>query len=164
MAFCNIWARSPVYCDGTDVFDRRIGIGLLGSSRMLRHIIALPILLLSVLAAAPALACGPMVPSHDCCPDGPIAPCAPERANPAEANRLDVCCAAGGTVATPAAVAMPSKEFRKAWDRADLPTLLVAVTTLATAYTSSPAADDFRIVPRSLSYSTLYLSTGRLRL
>jgi hypothetical protein len=42
--------------------------------------------------------------------------------------------------------------------------LLVVLTTLTTPYVQSPAVDDFHIVTALLSYSTLYLSTGRLRL
>ena len=132
---------------------------------MLRHIITLSILLLTLLAAGvPALACGEVVPTHDCCPNGPNAPCAPEQARTAETNRQDFCCATGGTIATTAAIAAPSNELRKHWDRADLPMLLVVLTTLTTPYVQSPAVDDFRIVTPPVSYSTLYLSTGRLRL
>jgi len=132
---------------------------------MLRHIIALPILLLILLAAGvPAFACGEVVPSRDCCPNGPSAPCAPKQARAAETNRQDFCCAAGGTIAAATAIATPSHELRKHWDRADLPVLLVVLTTLTTPYVQSPAVDDFHIVTALLSYSTLYLSTGRLRL
>jgi hypothetical protein len=132
---------------------------------MLRHIIALPILLLSLLAAGvPAFACGEVAPTHDCCPNGSSAPCAPEQSITVETIRQDSCCATGGTIATATAIATPSKEFRKHWDRADLPMLLVVLTTLTTAYVQSPAVDDFRIVTPPVSYSTLYLSTGRLRL
>ena len=132
---------------------------------MLRHIIALPILLLSLLAAGvPAFACGEVVPTHDCCPNGPNAPCGTEQTRTAETTRQDFCCATGGTIATATAIATPSNELRKHWDRADLPVLLVVLTTLTTAYVQSPAVDDFRIVTPPVSYSTLYLSTGRLRL
>jgi len=132
---------------------------------MLRHIITLPILLLSLLAAGvPAFACGEVVPTHDCCPNGLSAPCAPEQSRTAETNRQDFCCATGGTIATATAIATPSNELRKHWDRADLPVLLVVLTTLTTPYVQSPAIDYFRIVTPPLSYSTLYLSTGRLRL
>jgi hypothetical protein len=61
-------------------------------------------------------------------------------------------------------MASPSKEFRKAWDRADLPALLIVVTTLTTAYVQLPSVDEFSLVSRPFSDSTLYLSTGRLRL
>jgi hypothetical protein len=132
---------------------------------MLRHIIALPILLLSLLAAGlPAFACADVAPAHDCCPDGPKAPCTPEQPKTPETNRQDSCCAIGGTIAITTAIATPSNEFRKHWDRADLPVLLVVLTTLTTPYVSSPAVDDLRIVAPPVSYSTLYLSTGRLRL
>jgi hypothetical protein len=132
---------------------------------MLRHIIVLSILLMSLLAAgAPAFACGEVVPANDCCPNGPNAPCAPDRATTAEANRLDFCCATGGTIATTTAIATPSDEFRKAWDRADLPAVLVVLLTLTAAYVLSPALDDSHFVSPPLSDTTLYLSTGRLRL
>jgi hypothetical protein len=132
---------------------------------MLRHIIALSILLMNLLAAGvPALACGEVMPARDCCPNGPNSPCGSEQSSTTEANRLDFCCAAGGTVTTTTAIATSSKELRKAWDRADLPAFLILATTLTTAYVQSPSVDDFRIVTPPVSYSTLYLSTGRLRL
>jgi len=132
---------------------------------MLRHIIALPILLLSLLAAAvPAFACADGTPTQECCPHGPSAPCAPKQAETARVNRLDFCCAAGVTIATTTAIAAPSHEVRKHWDRTDIPVLLVALSTLTTPYVSSPAVDDFRVVTPLVSSSALYLSTGRLRL
>src|ERR1700688_3867076 len=130
---------------------------------MLRYIIALPIVLLSLLAAGvPAFACTEGVPTQECCPNGPNGPCAPEQARTAEANRLDYCCAAGGTIATTTAVAIPSNERGKHGDRAGPPALLVALTTLTTAYIQLPSVDELRIVSQTLSDSTLYLSTGRL--
>jgi hypothetical protein len=132
---------------------------------MLRHIIALSILLMSLLTAGiPALACGEAVPAHDCCPNGPNSPCEPDRSQAPEANQLTICCTSGNTVTTAAAVAAPSKEFRKDWDRADLPALFVVLTTLTTAYAEAPPVDELSLVSRAFSYSTLYLSTGRLRL
>jgi hypothetical protein len=132
---------------------------------MLRHIIALPILLLILLTAGvPAFACGDAVPARDCCPNGPNAPCGIEQTRTAETNRQDFCCATGDTIATATAIATPSNDLRKHWERADLPVLLVVLTTLTTSYVQSPAVDNFRIVTPPLSYSTLYLSTGRLRL
>jgi hypothetical protein len=134
------------------------------SERMLRHIIALPLLLLSLLAAdASVFACG-VVPTQDCCPNGPISPCALEQAKAAEANRLDFCCVAGSTITTTTAMAIPSNENGKHWDGVAPPALLVALTTLTTAYVQSLLVDDFRFVSQPLSDSTLYLSTGRLRL
>ena len=132
---------------------------------MLRYVIVLSILLVSLLAAGvPALACGEVVPSQDCCPNGPSAPCTPEQSRTAETNRQDFCCATGGTIATATAIATPSNELGKHWDRADLPVLLVVLTTLTTPYVQSLAVDDFHIVAPLVSSSTLYLSTGRLRL
>jgi hypothetical protein len=132
---------------------------------MLRHLVALPILLLSLLAAAvPALACAEAAPTQECCPNGPNAPCAPDQAPTAQANGLDVCCAAGGTIATTTALATPSDERGKQWDRDATPLLLIVLNTLATAYVQSPSVDELRIVSFPLSDSTLYLSTGRLRL
>jgi|ERR1019366_6410595 hypothetical protein len=132
---------------------------------MLRRIIALPILLLSLLAAdVPVFACGEGVPTQDCCPHGPNSPCAPEQARTAEANRRDFCCIAGGTIGTTTAMAIPSNESGKHWDGVAPPALLVALTTLITAYVQSLLVDDFRLISQPLSDCTLYLSTGRLRL
>jgi hypothetical protein len=130
---------------------------------MLRYIIAPAILLLCLLSAGvPAFACGEAVPTRDCCSNGPNFPCAPEQTRTAEANRLDFCCIAGG--ATTTAMAIPSNEGAKHWDGVAPPALLIALTTLTTAYVQSLLVDDFRIVSQPLSGSTLYLSTGRLRL
>jgi hypothetical protein len=132
---------------------------------MFRHIIALSILLMSLLAAGvPALACVEVVSTCDCCRNGPNSPCGSEQSRTTEADRLDLCCAAGSTVTTTTAIATSSNELRKAWDRGDLPALLILVTTLTTAYVQSPSVDEFSLVSRPLSDSTLYLSTGRLRL
>jgi hypothetical protein len=132
---------------------------------MLRHIIALSILLMSLFAAGvPALACGEVTPTRDCCPSGPNSPCGSGQSRTTEANRLDFCCATGGTVTTTTAIATSSKELRKAWDRADLPALLILAVTLTTAYVQSPSVDEFSLVSRPICDSTLYLSTGRLRL
>jgi hypothetical protein len=132
---------------------------------MWRHIIALPILLLSLLAAGmPAFACAEEAPTQECCPNGPNGPCAPEQAGTAQANRLDSCCAAGGTIATTTAIAAPSNDSGKHSDRAATPTILIALVTLTTAYVQAPSIDGFRPASQPLSESTLYLSTGRLRL
>jgi hypothetical protein len=131
---------------------------------MLRHVIAQSILLLTVLAAGVPLACAQGAPTQECCGNGPNAPCAPPQAETAQANRLDFCCVAGSAIATTTAVATSSDERGKHWDRAAPPTLLFVLNTLATAYVQSPSVDDFRIVSQPLSDSTLYLSTGRLRL
>lgn len=131
---------------------------------MLRHIIALSILLTSLLAAGvPALECGDVVPVRDCCSNGPNAPCESNRSQTPDAN-LTLCCASGTAVTSAAAVAAPSKEFRQHWDRADLPVLFVALTMLSTAYVDAPSVDEFSLVSPPSSDSTLYLSTGRLRL
>jgi hypothetical protein len=133
--------------------------------RMLRHIIVLPILLLSVLAAGgAAFACGETVPSRECCPNGPNSPCAPDQTRAAQADRLEFCCAASGTIATTTAMAIPSNESGKHWDGVAPPALLIALTTLTTAYVHTLLVDDFCIVSQPLSDSALYLSTGRLRL
>ena len=132
---------------------------------MLRHIIALSILLLSLLGAGvPAFACGGVVPAQGCCPNGPIAPCEPSQSQTSEANRLTLCCAAGGAVTPAAAVAGSSKQFLEHWDRAHLPVLFVALTMLSSAYADAPSVDEFSLVSPPSSDSTLYLSTGRLRL
>ena len=131
---------------------------------MLRHIIGLPFLLLSLLAAGvPTLACVQGAPTQECCPNGPNAPCAPGQARTAEVNRLDFCCAANGTIAVTTAKAAPSNGSGKHWNGAGTPALL-ALTTLTTAYVQSRSVDELRIHSQPLSESPLYLSTGRLRL
>jgi hypothetical protein len=131
----------------------------------LRHLVALSILLISLLAAGvPAFASGEAVPARDCCPKGPNSPCGPDRSQTPEPNRLNLCCTSSSTPSTAAAVAAPSQEFRKHWDHADVPLLLVVLSTLRTAYAAAPPVDEFSLVSRTFCSSTLYLSTGRLRL
>jgi hypothetical protein len=116
---------------------------------MLRHVISLSILLLTLLAAGiPVFACGEVVPMHDCCPNGPHAPCDPS----------------GSSMATAAAVAAPANDIRHPADHAGAPALLVVLATLTTAYAPSPSADEWPLISPPLCDSTLYLSTGRLRL
>src|SRR5258705_1189541 len=109
---------------------------------MLRRIIVLWILLTSLLAAGvPALACGEVVPTRDCCPNGPNSPCGSEQSRTTEANRLDFCCAAGGTDNTTTGITTPPKELRNAWARSYLPELLHLHNNLTTAYLQSPSVD-----------------------
>jgi hypothetical protein len=132
---------------------------------MLRHIIALPFLLLSLLAAgAPASACAEAARTQECCPNAPNAPCAPTQAITTDANRPDICCVAGSTFTPATAIATRSDQDAEHRDRASTPALLFALITLTTAYVESQSIDELRIVSRPLADSTLYLSTGRLRL
>jgi hypothetical protein len=62
-------------------------------------------------------------------------------------------------------MALPSKENGKHCDGVAPPALLIVSTTLTTAYVQALLVDHFRFVSQPLSDdSTLYLSTGRLRL
>jgi hypothetical protein len=158
-------AVAKIVCYELGVLIRQIANRPLVFHRMLRHIIALPILLLCLLSVGvPAFACGEVEPTRDCCPNGPNAPCAPEQARTAQANRLDSCCIAGDAIATTAAMAIPSNENGKHWDGVSPPAFLVALATLTTTYVQSLLVDEFRFVSQPLSNSTLYLRTGRLRL
>lgn len=131
---------------------------------ILRHIIALAILFTSLLAAGvPAYACGEMASLSDCCPNGPGTPCKDSHRDTTQTSRPDVCCAAGIAAAT-TAVGLPSIEFSKHCDHNDLATLCIVLTELTSAYVDSPRVDTTHDVTRPLSDSTLYLSTGRLRL
>jgi hypothetical protein len=132
---------------------------------MLRHIIALSILLMSLLAAGvPAFACGEAVPIQDCCPNGPNAPCGSEHVGTSEGTRPELCCAAGGTIAAATALAAPSNEFDRHLDHADPLVVFVVLSTLISTYVQSPSVDERQIASLPLSCSPLYLSTGRLRL
>src|ERR1700682_5026324 len=121
---------------------------------MLRHIIALPFLLLSLLAAGvPTLACAEGAPTQECCPNGPNAPCAPDQTRTAQADGLAFCWVSGSTIAATTAMAIPSNEGGKHWDGAALPALLFVLNTLTTAYVQSPFIDEWRIVSHPLSDS-----------
>jgi hypothetical protein len=132
---------------------------------MLRHITALSLLLISLLAAGvPTFACGEAVPIQDCCPNGPNSPCGDELGRTSEGTRQELCCAAGGTVSTVTAIAAPSNEFDHHADHADPLALFIVLSTLTSTYVQSPSVDGCQIASRPLSCSPLYLSTGRLRL
>jgi hypothetical protein len=131
---------------------------------MLRHIIALPILLVSLLATGvPASACATDVATQDCCPTGPHAPCTPDQAKTSQVNRPDFCCLISGIAATNA-MATSADEGGKYWDRAAPAAFFVELTTLATPYVLPSFLDELHVLSLPLADSTLYLSTGRLRL
>ena len=67
-------------------------------------------------------------------------------------------------MSTTTASAIPPNERGKHWDGAATPAVLVTLIALTTAYVQASSVDNFRIVSQPPCDSTLYLSTGRLRL
>jgi hypothetical protein len=133
---------------------------------MLRRIFSLTILLTSLFfAGLPAFAYAECVPPHDCCPNGPLAPCSIAGSAAAPSNDVQPCCAVSPTAPTAFAAGASSNEFHKHLKRSDVPAILIPLAISPTAYvalsrsTAISATSSF-----SPSYALLYLSTGRLRL
>jgi len=118
-----------------------------------------------LLAGIPAVACADAVPMQECCPSAPGAPChsggpdAPQGMLTALA-----CCASGAqsSTANTAMVALP-KMMRQAAP-IDPPVAINADAFPAITRKRSHANVAIAFFSRSPSFSTLYLSTGRLRL
>jgi hypothetical protein len=133
---------------------------------MLHRIFSLTILLTSLFfAGLPAFAYAECVPTHDCCPNGQLAPCSVEGSAAAPSNDVQPCCAVSPTAPTAFAAGASSNEFHKHLKRSDVPAILIPPAIWPMAYVESSgsaaisAASSF-----SPSHASLYLSTGRLRL
>jgi len=133
---------------------------------MLRRIFSLTFLLASLFfAGLPAFACADYVPTHDCCPNGPLAPCSIEGSAAAPSNGVQPCCAV--SPAAPAAFAADetSNKFDKHLKRFDIPVILISPAISTMAYVASSRSAAMSATSSfSPSYALLYLSTGRLRL
>jgi hypothetical protein len=133
---------------------------------MLRRIFSLTILVTSLFCAGwPVFAYAECVPTNDCCPNGPLAPCSIEGSVAAPSNDVQPCCAVSPTVPAALSADASSNDFHKHLKRSDVPVIQTSPAISPTAYValSRPngisAASSF-----SPSYTLLYLSTGRLRL
>jgi hypothetical protein len=136
------------------------------SLSMLRRLLSLSLLYASaVLAGTPAVACVQASPMQHCCPSAPGEPCrggAPDapRGMPADL----ACCASGMPSATATAATAALPKFEKQAQRTD-PSVAISVYSPPTiGATRSHSSVPLAVVFRLPSYSTLYLSTGRLRL
>jgi hypothetical protein len=133
---------------------------------MLRRLLSLSFLYASIfLAGVPVVACAHAVPMQHCCPSAPDEPCrggtpdAP-RGMPAEL----ACCTSGLPSATTIAATAALPKIERHAQRIDPPTAISAYSSPAFAGARSYSAVQLAVVFRLPSYSTLYLSTGRLRL
>jgi hypothetical protein len=133
---------------------------------MSRRIFSLTFLLASlVFAGLPAFAYADCVPTQDCCPNGPLAPCGIEGSAAAPSNGVQSCCAAGPTDLAAFAADAPSNDFHKHLKRSHLPATLPFPAILPAARLVSFRSTVISTKPFfSPSYALLYLSTGRLRL
>ncbi len=133
---------------------------------MLRRFLGLAILLTALpLAGVPALACAAQTPTHNCCPEEPLAPCGDDGSSAAVGYALQAHCAQAVSAPLSLAVAESPKDIEKQPNQPD-------PSPLATSFAGSFASQLGTLRPRSgyhtrssfASPAPLYLSTGRLRL
>jgi hypothetical protein len=130
---------------------------------LLRNILGLSILYASMLfAGVPAVSCAESAPLHDCCPPQPVMPCRGGDSCSPNATNSRPSCVAGAQCAAAVTAAVPDK-IEKHSKRIDPPALIVSFALHAALY--SPRFVRGITIPTYYhSHSTLYLSTGRLRL
>jgi hypothetical protein len=136
------------------------------SLSMLRRLLSVSFLYASVvLAGAPAVACAHALPMQHCCPSAPGEPC---RGGTPDASRGMptelACCASGIPGATAINATATSPKIEKHAPRIDPPAAISAYLSPRFADERSHSSVPLAVVFRPPSYSTLYLSTGRLRL
>jgi hypothetical protein len=133
---------------------------------MLHRITAIGLLCTGLIfAGVPALACCADSALPDCCSQG--------RQSPEQDNQIsalgsaaagETCCAAGATQTATIAASSATPDVRKHSQHPD-PLALVATFVLwASDYSAPPSKVGFTTPIYLPSYSTLYLSSGRLRL
>jgi hypothetical protein len=135
------------------------------SMSMLRRILSLSVLYASVLlAGVPALSCADSVPMHDCCPPQSGRACQDgESGAPKAMTRIVACCAAGAQSTTVIVSAVPLSKIEKQQTPAP-PALVVSLALHAAAYSPPHSKLGIGLTAYFPSFSSLYLSTGRLRL
>src|SRR5450755_2867183 len=132
---------------------------------MLRRILSLSILCTSLLfAGVQAVACADDVSTHDCCPGGPHVPCHDSGSTVIESAPVQTCCVSGVSVSALIATAEPTRDLRKQPQRVDPPVLLTSFAAAASARFENSRSGYNRACSFSPLLSSLYLSTGRLRL
>jgi hypothetical protein len=133
---------------------------------MPRRIFSLTFLLASLFfAGLPALAYVECVPTHDCCPNGPLALCSMEGSAAAPSNGVQPCCAVSPSAPAAFAANASSNDFHKHLKRSHLPATLPFPAIWPAAHLASTPSTVISTKPSfSPSYALLYLSTGRLRL
>jgi hypothetical protein len=132
---------------------------------MLRRIFSLTLLLTSLFfAGLPAFAYAECVPTHDCCPNGSLAPCSIEASAPAPSNGVQACCAVSPTAPAVFAADASSNGFHKHLKRSHLPATLPFPAILVADLVSARSPVISTKPSFRPSYALLYLSTGRLRL
>jgi len=132
---------------------------------MLRRILSLSILCTSLLfAGVQAEACVNDAPKHDCCPGRPSVPCHESGSSAVDSIVAQTCCVTGISVSSLAATAEPSRELHKKPQRVDPPAILVSIGATAGARIQSSRFESNNARSFHPLLSSLYLSTGRLRL
>jgi hypothetical protein len=133
---------------------------------MLRRTFSVTFLLASLLfVGLPAVAYAECVPTDDCCPNGPLAPCSVDGSAAAASNDAQPCCASSPAAPAALAAEASSKDFHKHLKRSHWPATLPFPALLPAAHLASTRSAVISTKASfSPSHALLYLSTGRLRL
>jgi hypothetical protein len=133
---------------------------------MLRRLLSLSILCASVMfAGSPALVCAQPMPAQHCCPSAPGAPCPDQFPHAPQGLPTKLaCCAAGVADTTAVTASAVILKIEKHAEGAGPPAAISSYLVPIIADLRWPASRQIALASRSISYSGLYLSTGRLRL
>jgi hypothetical protein len=133
---------------------------------MLRRIFSVTFVLVSLFfVGLPAFAFAECVPTQNCCPNGPLAPCGIDGSAAAPSNDVQPCCALSPSAPAAFAADASSNDFHKHPKRSHLPVALPFPAILPAAHLASIRSTVISTKPSfSPSHALLYLSTGRLRL
>ena len=118
-----------------------------------------------LLAGIPVVACADAMPMQECCPSAPGAPC---RGNTPDAPQgitsALACCASGMQSSTAVTGVVASPKIACQTHPVDPPVAINAYASLTISDARTRTKVPLSVVSRLPSNSTLYLSTGRLRL
>jgi hypothetical protein len=117
-----------------------------------------------IFAGVPALACCDASTPPDCCRQGQQAPAQDSHISTLGLAQAETCCAAGATQAATVAASSATPDVRKHSQHPDTLALIATFVLWASAYSAPPSKVGVTPAIYLPSYSTLYLSSGRLRL
>jgi hypothetical protein len=118
-----------------------------------------------IFAGVPALACCTASASVDCCPKGPQAPAQDNQiSTPGFAPAAETCCAAGATQTETIAASSATPDIRKHQQHPEPLALIASIILWASDYSAPRSKVGVTTTTYFPSLSTLYLSSGRLRL
>jgi hypothetical protein len=116
------------------------------------------------LAGVPALACCAASAPPDCCSQGQQAPAQTNLISTLGLAQAETCCAAGATQTATIAASSATPDVRKHSQHPDTLALIATFVLWVSDYFAPPSKVGFTTAIYLPSHSTLYLSSGRLRL